>query len=141
MIGHTGGRNLRLIAPSPTAAAALSTVGAIAAMGVLAAALLARQPRLGLILEEPLVVQVHLYGAAGAFVLGGVLLAWRKGRLFHRVFGWLWVIAVGTATLSFADGVKAEPGDVFEIEAPEFGLPLANPLEIAKPQPVAVRVL
>ncbi|HYF54187.1 MAG TPA: GguC protein, partial [Salinarimonas sp.] len=47
----------------------------------------------------------------------------------------------GTATLSFADGVKAEEGDVFEIEAPEFGLPLANPLEIAKPQAVAVRVL
>jgi hypothetical protein len=47
----------------------------------------------------------------------------------------------GTATLSFADGVKAEAGDVFEIEAPEFGLPLANPLEIGKPHPVAVRVL
>lgn len=37
----------------------------------------------------------------------------------------------GTATLSFADGVKAEPGDVFEIEAPEFGLPLRNPLAVA----------
>ena len=37
----------------------------------------------------------------------------------------------GTATLSFADGVKPEPGDVFEIEAPEFGLPLRNPLAVA----------
>ncbi|WP_088347385.1 MULTISPECIES: AraD1 family protein [Rhodomicrobium] len=36
----------------------------------------------------------------------------------------------GTATLSFADGIRAQPGDVFEIEAPDFGLPLRNPLEV-----------
>jgi hypothetical protein len=36
----------------------------------------------------------------------------------------------GTATLSFADGVHAGPGDLFEIEAPEFGLPLRNPLGV-----------
>jgi hypothetical protein len=34
----------------------------------------------------------------------------------------------GTATLSFSAGVTAEPGDVFEIEAPAFGRPLRNPL-------------
>jgi hypothetical protein len=38
----------------------------------------------------------------------------------------------GTATLSFADGIKPEPGDVFEIEAAPFGLPLRNPLAQAK---------
>ncbi|WP_282341341.1 MULTISPECIES: AraD1 family protein [Pseudomonas] len=32
----------------------------------------------------------------------------------------------GTATLSFADGVRAEPGDRFEIGLPEFGEPLVN---------------
>jgi len=32
----------------------------------------------------------------------------------------------GTATLSFADNVKAEPGDVFEISAEGFGKPLRN---------------
>lgn len=32
----------------------------------------------------------------------------------------------GTATLSFADGIKTEPGDVFEIEESQFGLPLRN---------------
>ncbi len=37
----------------------------------------------------------------------------------------------GTATLSFADGVKAQAGDVFEIEAAPFGLPLKNPLAFA----------
>ncbi len=35
----------------------------------------------------------------------------------------------GTATLSFADQVKAQDGDVFEIEAPPFALPLRNPLK------------
>lgn len=34
----------------------------------------------------------------------------------------------GTATLSFAAGITAQPGDVFEISAPEFGRPLRNPL-------------
>lgn len=39
----------------------------------------------------------------------------------------------GTATLSFADGVRAGEGDVFEIEAAQFGLPLRNPLAITAP--------
>ena len=34
----------------------------------------------------------------------------------------------GTATASFADGVSTQPGDVFEIEAEGFNLPLRNPL-------------
>ncbi|WP_375261150.1 AraD1 family protein [Palleronia sp.] len=34
----------------------------------------------------------------------------------------------GTATLSFADGISTQDGDVFEIEASPFGLPLRNPL-------------
>ncbi|MCY1360230.1 hypothetical protein D9M69_468470 [compost metagenome] len=32
----------------------------------------------------------------------------------------------GTATLSFADGVKTQPGDRFEISLAEFGAPLVN---------------
>jgi hypothetical protein len=47
----------------------------------------------------------------------------------------------GTATLSFADGIKAQAGDVFEIEASEFGLPLRNRLAVAAAQNVAVRML
>jgi len=47
----------------------------------------------------------------------------------------------GTATLSFADGFKAEKGDVFEIEAEPFGLPLRNKLTIGKPAKVKLRVL
>ena len=34
----------------------------------------------------------------------------------------------GTATLSFSDGVRTEPGDEFEIEADPFTLPLSNRL-------------
>lgn len=34
----------------------------------------------------------------------------------------------GTATLSFADGIATQPGDVFEIEAAPFTLPLRNTL-------------
>ncbi|MDP4822904.1 MAG: GguC family protein [Aestuariivirgaceae bacterium] len=47
----------------------------------------------------------------------------------------------GTATLSFADGMKPEPGDVFEISAPEFGLPLCNPLIVDKMDAPEVRAL
>jgi len=36
----------------------------------------------------------------------------------------------GTATLSFVDGVRTEPGDVFELQAEAFGLPLRNPLAV-----------
>ena len=37
---------------------------------------------------------------------------------------------LGTATLSFGDNIKPEPGDIFEISAPEFGQPLRNSFEI-----------
>lgn len=49
----------------------------------------------------------------------------------------------GTATLSFADGIKAQAGDVFQIEAPVFGLPLSNPLDQQQgaETPVAVAIL
>ena len=44
----------------------------------------------------------------------------------------------GTATLSFGDGIKTEAGDVFEIEAAEFGLPLRNTLAIAGEDDVTI---
>ncbi len=37
----------------------------------------------------------------------------------------------GTATLSFADGIRLESGDVIEIAAPEFGHPLRNQVVLA----------
>jgi hypothetical protein len=47
----------------------------------------------------------------------------------------------GTATLSFADGIRTEAGDVFEISAPDFGLPLRNPLSTAQAAPLQVKAL
>ncbi len=60
-----------------------------------------------------------------------------------RIPGDVHVHMFGTATLSFADGIRTEPGDQFEIEAADFGLPLCNPLA-TRPRdaaPVAVRAL
>ncbi len=48
----------------------------------------------------------------------------------------------GTATLSFSDGFKTEPGDEFEIEAKPFTLPLRNRLDRSSvQQQQGVRVL
>lgn len=46
----------------------------------------------------------------------------------------------GTATLSFADGIKPKDGDVFEIQSDTFGLPLRNPLEETPADAAAKRV-
>ena len=48
-----------------------------------------------------------------------------KYRLFRQP-GDIHVHMFGTATLSFADGIRTEPGDVFEIAEQQFGLPLTN---------------
>ncbi|THD78531.1 MAG: FAH family protein [Phenylobacterium sp.] len=63
-----------------------------------------------------------------------------KYGLFRRP-GDVHVHFFGTATLSFSDGVKVEPGDVFEIEAAPFRYPLRNPLQVAPAEEVTVRPL
>lgn len=64
-----------------------------------------------------------------------------KYPLFRQP-GDLHVHMFGTATLSVGDGVVTQSGDVFEIEAAPFGLPLVNPLEVAADEGVArVRAL
>ena len=63
-----------------------------------------------------------------------------KYPLFRRP-GDIHVHFFGTATLSFADGVRTQPGDVFEIEATPFTLPLHNPLVRAAGEDVTVRPL
>lgn len=49
----------------------------------------------------------------------------------------------GTATLSFADGIRTEQGDIWQISAPGFGAALENPLDQrpAETGPVAVAPL
>jgi hypothetical protein len=61
-----------------------------------------------------------------------------KYPLFRRP-GDVHVHFIGAATLSFTAGIRAEPGDVFEIDVPTFGSPLRNPLALA-PDAGMVRV-
>lgn len=84
------------------------------------------------------------------FVSGEANMSHTIANLEHHLFkypqfrrpGDLHVHFFGTATLSFSDGVRAEPGDVFEIEADAFRLPLANPLrEVAGEGLIGVRAL
>jgi hypothetical protein len=63
-----------------------------------------------------------------------------KYDLFRRP-GDVHVHFFGTATLSFADGIKTEDGDVFEIEAEPFGLPLRNAWHTTAAPAVTVRNL
>ena len=51
-----------------------------------------------------------------------------KYDLFRQP-GDLHVHFFGTATLSFADGIRTQQGDIWQITAPDFGLALENPLQ------------
>lgn len=57
-----------------------------------------------------------------------------KYEIFRKP-GDIHVHMFGTATLSFADDVRTQQGDIFEIEAAPFGLPLRNPLAIDTTRP------
>ena len=63
-----------------------------------------------------------------------------KYALFRRP-GDVHVHFFGTATLSFADGIETGEGDIFEISAPPFALPLRNRLVRSAPADVAVTPL
>jgi hypothetical protein len=63
-----------------------------------------------------------------------------KYGLFRRP-GDVHVHFFGTATLSFSDGVRTAPGDVFEIAAAPFRLPVRNPIAVAEDETVAVKAL
>ena len=49
----------------------------------------------------------------------------------HRIPGDVHLHFFGTATLSFADGIKVEPGESYEIHLPALGAALVNPLAVA----------
>ncbi|WP_319519742.1 AraD1 family protein [uncultured Martelella sp.] len=77
------------------------------------------------------------------FLSGEANMSHTIGNLEHHHFkysvfrqpGDVHVHMFGTATLSFADNVRTAPGDVFEIDAPPFGLPLKNALRLSsKPE-------
>lgn len=63
-----------------------------------------------------------------------------KYALFRRP-GDVHVHFFGTATLSFSEGISTQEGDVFEIEAAPFTLPLRNALAIGAVRPVEIKHL
>jgi len=63
-----------------------------------------------------------------------------KYGLFRRP-GDVHVHFFGTATLSFSEGITTQPGDVFEIEAAPFTLPVRNPIGKADAGGVRIRAL
>lgn len=63
-----------------------------------------------------------------------------KYRAFRRP-GDVHVHFFGTATLSFSDGFQTRPGDVFEIAAAPFSLPVRNSLALGTDAPVRIASL
>ena len=63
-----------------------------------------------------------------------------KYTLFRRP-GDVHVHFFGTATLSFSEGVQTQDGDVFEIAAAPFSLPVSNPIGRAEAPATVVRAL
>jgi hypothetical protein len=63
-----------------------------------------------------------------------------KYDLFRRP-GDIHVHFFGTATLSFSEGLRTRAGDVFEIEAAPFRLPVRNPIAVAEEKAVTVKAL
>lgn len=51
-------------------------------------------PDVALFSNQSPAVKIHLLAALAALGLGAVLMLARKGRFFHRVAGWVWVILV-----------------------------------------------
>lgn len=85
----------------------------------------------------------------GTFESGEANMSHRIAGLEHHHFkypifrqpGSVHVHFFGTATLSFAAGVRTKPGDTFEIECSAFGKPLINRLEHVAAPEARVRAL
>lgn len=72
----------------------LSLGGAWPAIFRMAAAARPHAPDMTLFASLPLAIKIHLLAAVVALALGAVLMSVRKGRLFHRTAGWVWVSLV-----------------------------------------------
>lgn len=75
---------------------ALSLGGAWRSVAALAASARLHAPDMALFDALSPAIKVHLFTALAALALGGVLMTVRKGRTFHRVAGWVWVVLVST---------------------------------------------
>jgi len=84
------------------------------ALGHQAAAALAQArphlPDMALFARLPVAIKLHMLAALGALVLGGAIMAVRKGRVFHRTAGWVWVALAATAAVSSLFITALHPG-------------------------------
>jgi uncharacterized membrane protein len=67
---------------------------AFGAMGRLVASARPHAPNMDVWNDLSPAVHAHVLTAVAAVILGAVLMLVRKGRLFHRVAGWVWVSLV-----------------------------------------------
>ncbi len=47
---------------------------------------------MSILLEAPAAIQIHAFGAMGAFGLGSAQMILPKGRSAHIIMGWVWVV-------------------------------------------------
>ncbi len=57
-------------------------------------------PDLKLLAAQRPVILIHVFAALAALGIGAALMAGRKGILPHRLFGWIWVVAMLATTIS-----------------------------------------
>lgn len=55
-----------------------------------------------LLLQRHPLIFFHLVTAFGALVIGGVVLARRKGTTHHKALGWVWVVLMGSTAVASA---------------------------------------
>jgi uncharacterized membrane protein len=67
-----------------------------------------RAPRFELIFQTPVMVQIHLFAAVSAFLVGAALMLGVKGNGLHRTLGWGWVALMATTAVSslFITGIN-----------------------------------
>ena len=89
-----------VITPTPILPTLRPYWRAIVPLALLVLAALFLRPNLSLLGPVSLAIKIHLAAAVAALFLGGVMLASRKGRTFHRVAGWTWVAIMTTVAVS-----------------------------------------
>lgn len=78
----------------------LAMNGAGAAVARLALSAHPHAPDLALFARLSPAIKIHLLAALAALALGAGLMLARKGRAFHRIAGWVWVILVATVAIA-----------------------------------------
>ncbi len=54
----------------------------------------------GPLFASSLAIQIHVFAACGAFLIGLAQFIGKKGRTAHRVLGWVWAVLMILAALS-----------------------------------------